>query len=106
MAATRLDIVDVFQHRGAFFRVLQQTRITQTAVMTIEPGGDAGPPERHGGDQVIYVIDGEASITIGATTKRCGPGTLAVVPAGTEHHVTNAGDRPLFFLTIYSPPQY
>jgi mannose-6-phosphate isomerase-like protein (cupin superfamily) len=101
-----MDVVDVFQHRGTFFRVLQQTKITQTAVMTIEPGADAGPPERHDGDQIIYVIEGDAFITIGETTKRCGPGTLAVVPLRTEHHVTNAADRPLFFLTIYSPPQY
>ena len=101
-----MDVVDVFQHRGAFFRVLQQTKITQTAVMTIEPGGDAGPPERHDGDQIIYVIEGDASITIGAATKRCGTGALAVVPAGTEHHVKNAGGHPLFFVTIYSPPQY
>ncbi|MGH7310211.1 MAG: cupin domain-containing protein [Candidatus Rokuibacteriota bacterium] len=101
-----MDVVDVFQHRDAFFQVLQQTRITQTAVMTIEPGRDAGPPERHDGDQIIYVIEGDASITIGETTKRCGPGALAVVRAGAEHHVKNAGALPLFFVTIYSPPQY
>jgi mannose-6-phosphate isomerase-like protein (cupin superfamily) len=101
-----MDVVDVFQHRGAFFRVLQQTQITQTAVMTIEPGGEAGPPERHDGDQIIYVVEGDASVTIGQATKRCGPGTLAVVPARTEHYVKNTGDRPLFFVTIYSPPQY
>ena len=101
-----MDVVDVFQHRGTFFRVLQQTTITQTAVMTIEPGGDAGPPERHDGDQIIYVIEGNAAITIGEATKRGGPRTLAVVPARTEHHVKNTGSRSLFFVTIYSPPQY
>jgi mannose-6-phosphate isomerase-like protein (cupin superfamily) len=101
-----MEVVDVFQHRGAFFRVLQQTKVTQTAVMTIEPGGDAGPPERHSGDQIIYVIEGEASVAIGDREQRCGPGSLAVVPTGTDHHVKNAGDRPLFFLTVYCPPQY
>ena len=46
------------------------------------------------------------AITIGEATKRGGPGTLAVVPARTEHHVKNTGSRSLFFVTIYSPPQY
>lgn len=38
-----MDIVDVFAHRGRFCEVLQETERSQTAVMTIAPGADAGP---------------------------------------------------------------
>lgn len=58
------DVVDALRHRGEFFRVLQQTR-SQTAVMTIAPGADAGPEEEHDGDQIIYVVEGEAVVRIG-----------------------------------------
>ena len=74
-----MDVVDTLAHRGRFFRVLQQTSRSQTAVMTIAPGEDAGPEEEHAGDQVIYVVEGEALV----------PGT-----------------QPLFFVTIYAPPAY
>ena len=37
-----MDVRDVTRHRGEFFRVLQQTDRSQTAVMTISPGEDAG----------------------------------------------------------------
>ena len=30
----------------------------------------------------------------------------AMIPAGTRHHVKNAGASPLFFLSVYSPPEY
>ena len=60
-----MGVVDALAHRGRFFRVLQQTSRSQTAVMTIAPGEDAGPEEEHAGDQVIYVVEGEA-IDIGA----------------------------------------
>ena len=93
-------------HRGAFFRVLQETAASQTAVMTIAPGQDAGPEEEHAGDQIVYVIEGEAEVRVGAERFMAGSGALIVVPARTPHHVRNAGATPLFFLTVYAPPAY
>jgi mannose-6-phosphate isomerase-like protein (cupin superfamily) len=101
-----MDVVDVNAHRGEFFRVLQQTRRSQTAVMTIGPGRDAGPAETHDADQIVYVIDGEADITVGEDERRTGPGGLVMIPAGARHHVRNPGRVPLFFLTVYAPPEY
>jgi mannose-6-phosphate isomerase-like protein (cupin superfamily) len=101
-----MDVVDVTRHRGEFFRVLHTTRQTQTAVMTIAPGGDAGPPEVHDGDQVIYVIAGEAAVTVGSEQATVGPGTVLTIPAGTPHDVRNGGKGSLFFLTVYAPPEY
>jgi mannose-6-phosphate isomerase-like protein (cupin superfamily) len=53
-------LVDTFDYRGRCLEVLQQTERSQTAVMTVGPGQDAGAEERHPGDQVVYVIEGEA----------------------------------------------
>jgi mannose-6-phosphate isomerase-like protein (cupin superfamily) len=96
----------VAAHRGAFFRVLQQTSRTQCAVMTIAPGADGGPAEEHGGDQIVYVIEGEAVVTVEDEERRTGPGGLVLIPAGARHHVRNPGRDPLFFLTVYAPPEY
>jgi mannose-6-phosphate isomerase-like protein (cupin superfamily) len=101
-----MDVVDVFRHRGEFFRVLQETRRSQTAVMTIAPGADGGPEEQHGADQVIYVIEGEAVVRIGDREHAARAGGLVVIPAGTRHHVRNPGGGPLFFVTVYAPPEY
>jgi mannose-6-phosphate isomerase-like protein (cupin superfamily) len=101
-----MDAVDVLRHRGEFFRVLQQTGHSQAAVMTIAPGADAGPEEEHAGDQIIYVIEGDALVRIGGKEHRLGPGALVTVPARTLHHVRNGGGQPLFFLTVYAPPAY
>ena len=54
-------VVDVFAHRGRFFGVLQETERSQTGVMTIAPGADAGPEEQHEGDQIIYGVGGRPS---------------------------------------------
>jgi len=99
-------VVRPSDHRGEFFRVLQETARSQTAVMTVAPGQDAGPEETHAADQILYVIEGEAEVRIGEERCRAGPGTLVTIPAETVHHVRSVGAAPLFFLTVYAPPEY
>jgi mannose-6-phosphate isomerase-like protein (cupin superfamily) len=99
-------IVRPGDHRGVFFRVLQETARTQTAVMTVPPGQDAGPEETHAADQIVYVIEGQAELRMGGETATAGAGTLVTIPAGTAHHVRSTGADPLFFLTVYAPPEY
>lgn len=99
-------LVDVYRHRGRFFEVLQQTGRSQTAVMTIAPGQDAGPEETHPGDQVIYVVEGEALVRLSGQEQKAAAGSLLMIPAGTPHHVMNPGLAPLFFVTVYAPPAY
>lgn len=102
----RIDVVDTTRHRGEFFTVLQETERSQTAVMTIAPGAEAGPEERHDGDQIVYVVEGEAVVRIEATEHHARPGALVMIPAGARHHVRNPGRAPLFFVTVYTPPEY
>ena len=105
-ARDRAQVTALAAHRGAFFRVLQQTSRTQCAVMTIAPGADGGPAETHRGDQIVYVIEGEWVVTIDGREHRAGAGTLVTIPAGANHHVRNPGSTPLFFVTVYAPPEY
>ena len=105
-AAGHQPLVDIFKHRGRFFAVLQQTEQSQTAVMTVGSNEEAGPEETHPGDQVIYVVEGEAVIRIGGQERKAGAGSLLLIPAGTPHHLKNPGREPLFFVTVYAPPVY
>jgi len=100
------QITSLAAHRGAFFRVLQQTPRSQVAVMTIAAGADGGPEEEHDGDQIVYVVEGEALLRVGDVEHHVRSGTIVTIPAGTLHHVRNPGASPLFFLTVYAPPEY
>jgi mannose-6-phosphate isomerase-like protein (cupin superfamily) len=101
-----MEPIDIFAHKGGFFRVLQRTSRSQAAVMTIAPGGDAGPEEEHSGDQIIYIVEGEALVRVRDKEYKAGPGTLLTIPARTRHCVHNPGTQPVFFLTVYAPPVY
>jgi mannose-6-phosphate isomerase-like protein (cupin superfamily) len=99
-------VVDVARYRGRFFEVLHETGRSQTAVMTIAAGCDAGPEETHAGDQIVYVLEGEAIVRVDGVEHRAPAGACVMIPSGTRHHVVNPGAGPLFFLTIYAPPAY
>ena len=101
-----MEPVNIFAHQGGFFRVLQRTPRSQAAVMTVAPGENAGPEEEHNGDQIIYIVEGEALVRVQGKEYRASPGTLLTIPAHTRHYVENPGRSPVFFLTVYAPPVY
>jgi mannose-6-phosphate isomerase-like protein (cupin superfamily) len=101
-----MDVRDITRYRGEFFRVLQQTERSQTAVMTIAGGEDGGPEETHRADQIIYIVEGEAVLRVDDEERRVAAGALVVIPAGTRHHVRNPARAPLFLVTVYAPPEY
>jgi len=101
-----MDVVFTPVHRGRFFEILQETERSQTAVMTIEPGQDGGPEEEHSGDQIVYIVEGEALVRIAGKERHAPAGSLIMIPARTRHHVKNPGRTPLFFVTVYAPPAY
>jgi quercetin dioxygenase-like cupin family protein len=41
----------------------------------------------HEQEEVWQIIEGELEVTIKGTTKRCGPGTVAIIPPNTAHSV-------------------
>jgi mannose-6-phosphate isomerase-like protein (cupin superfamily) len=94
------------EFKGSFFEILQTTKKSQIAVMTIKPGGDSGADGKHNGDQIVYVIEGEGKIKLPEEELKLSKGELAIIPEKTDHLVINTGKSDLFFLTIYAPPEY
>jgi NAD(P)-dependent dehydrogenase (short-subunit alcohol dehydrogenase family) len=69
-------VIDVGRHRGQFFAVLEATKQSQIAVMTIGPGEDGGPEETHARDQIIYVVEGQAVARIAGVVKQMEQSTV------------------------------
>lgn len=88
-----------------FRRVLYTTKNTQLVLMAVQPGDDVGL-EIHDLDQVLVFVAGQGKSLLGGKEGAIGPGTVTVVPAGTEHNFINTGNEPLRLYTIYSPPEH
>ena len=71
----------------------------------VQPGGEAEPHAHEAEHQVMYVIAGEAEVTLGeAAPEICGPGTIVRIPPRLSHRVVCHGTAPLDVVIVYSPP--
>jgi mannose-6-phosphate isomerase-like protein (cupin superfamily) len=91
-----------------WFEVLQTTRRTQTAMMTLKPGKSSGSePEGHKkSDQVLLVLKGEVEGEIADETLTLREGDVIVIPAGARHKFSNRSSADAVTFNTYSPPEY
>jgi mannose-6-phosphate isomerase-like protein (cupin superfamily) len=92
----------------AWFEVLQTTKRTQTAMMTLKSGRSSGShKEGHrNSDQVLLVLEGELEGEIADDTIVLRKGDVIVIPAGIKHKFTNRASVDAVTFNTYSPPEY
>ena len=88
-----------------FRKVLFTAEHSQLVVMSLKPGEDIGT-ETHQLDQFIRVEAGRGTAYLNGAEYPLEDGTAVVIPAGTEHNISNSGHEALKLYTIYSPPEH
>jgi mannose-6-phosphate isomerase-like protein (cupin superfamily) len=75
-----------------------------TVIEDVSRDTEPAPLHSHPWDELIYVLDGEMSLTCGDSTLVGGPGTLGTLPRGVPHtlHVTRSPARFLM-ITVGAP---
>ena len=92
----------------SFFKVLQTSKKSQIATMTLAPGKSSGPKgnEHPKSEQVLLVLEGEVLAEIGDEKATLRKGDAVIVPAGAKHKFTNHGGSPAVTFNVYSPAAY
>jgi mannose-6-phosphate isomerase-like protein (cupin superfamily) len=66
---------------------------------------DGLPAHTHAdADELLYIIAGNATLTVGGKDQAIGPGWLGIVPRGTAHAIVRPGNRAVLVLSIQSGP--
>lgn len=91
-----------------WFKVLQTTTRSQTAVMKLGPGQATGEQaEAHrASEQILLLIEGTLTAEIAGKRSRMKAGGVVVIPPRTKHKFTNSGDAPAVTFNVYCPPEY
>ena len=69
----------------------------------LKPGQAQKVHTHAGSDKVYYVLNGRATVRVGAEHQELASGQAVLAPAGEEHGVTNAGGEPLTLLVFMAP---
>ena len=74
-------------------------------IVNAKPG--QGPPlHRHPYVEVIFTLEGCATVTIGDETREAKAGDIAVVPANTPHRFVNSGNGILRQIDVHASPRF
>lgn len=84
----------------------------QMTVMSIPVGGEVGLEQHSHLDQFLRVESGRARVRMGPAKddlpfdREVEDDWVIMVPAGSWHNITNAGDQPLKLYSLYAPPEH
>ena len=72
-------------------------------VSVINSGEEPHPPHEHAGEEILYILEGEAEVLLGEERRTVGPMTSVFCPAHVVHGLRNAGAAPVKFMVIRTP---
>jgi quercetin dioxygenase-like cupin family protein len=74
-------------------------------IVNAKPG--QGPPlHTHPYVEVIFMVEGSATVTVGDEQREAKAGDIAVIPANTPHRFVNSGDTVLRQIDIHASPKF
>src|SRR5437016_14605159 len=102
-----MDVANI-NEAANWFEVLQPSTRRQTAMMTLAPGDATGrKAEAHEkSDQVLLMLSGKLSGTVGPETVNLKKGDILLIRAGMPHRFKNPGRQKAVTFNVYSPPEY
>ena len=98
------SVSNVFAHRGEQRHMLGKTGQSESMVFSLPAHYSNDHENTHKGDQLIYVIEGNATARVSGKECEMKAGDLVTIPAGAPHTL-RTGDDSLFALTIFAPPE-
>ncbi len=81
------------------------TRTFTMGAQNLPPGGQV-PAHRHPYEEILFVYQGRARITVGGVPHEVGPETAVFVPPDVYHSIENLGGAELRLTFTLSPPGY
>ena len=102
-----MDLANI-KDASEWFKVLQTSKRTQTAMMTLAPGDKTGrKAEAHKkSDQVLLMLSGKLSGTVGRESVSLKKGDVLLIRAGTPHRFENRGRQRAVTFNVYAPAEY
>jgi len=73
-------------------------------VVQVPPGGIIGRHAHAQQLETVWIIKGEAILTLGQADVHLNDGQIIAIPIALEHALRNEGQAPVELLTFFTPP--
>jgi mannose-6-phosphate isomerase-like protein (cupin superfamily) len=100
------DFRELARSNNNFRKVLETSAHSQVVAMSLPVGSDIGEETHEENDQIFLIAEGRIEASVDEHMRVLEEGSLLVVPAGSLHNISNAGDNTVKLLTIYAPAHH
>lgn len=102
-----LAIDQLARENKNFRKVVSTPGYLQVVIMTLKPGEEIGLETHSKTDQILFIVEGYASVFLDGITQKVRKGNMVIVQHGTKHNITNASKtKSLKLISMYSPPEH
>lgn len=91
-----------YQEGQVISRTLTQGKNMSITLFAFDKGEEISSHSSHG-DAIVYLIDGEAEITIGEEAFHAKQGEMLVMPANIPHAVLAKEQFKMFLVVVFNP---
>lgn len=106
VAFANIYALQKFNKAGLVKAALVTTDRLGVGLLCLEPGQGQDSHTHDGSDKLYFVVEGVATVTVGAETRELGPGTCAVATGGEPHGLWNKGRDRLTVVSVVAPPPH
>jgi len=78
--------------------------LANVSMVHVPPGSEVGWHLHATQVETVYLLSGQAVLTVGATESALTVGCIVAIPAGAEHALRNVGTEPIELLAFFTPP--
>lgn len=100
------NIIKQTKKNTNFRTVLFTGAKSQLVTMDIPVGGEIGREKHDQVEQTLFILSGNAKITLDGEESEVGAGDVVVVCPGVKHNLANTGAESLKVYTLYAPANH
>ncbi len=100
--ALEMEALVSYQEGQVISRTLAQGKNLSMTVFAFAKGEEISAHSSRG-DAMVYILDGEAEITIGSDTNLVKKGEVIVMPAGIPHALFAKEQFKMFLVVVFQP---
>ena len=78
--------------------------LANVSVVQVPPGGEVGWHVHATQVETIYLLSGQAMLSIDANESPVTAGCIVAIPAGAEHSLRNVGSGVIELIAFFTPP--
>jgi mannose-6-phosphate isomerase-like protein (cupin superfamily) len=100
------NIISATEENANFRKVLFTGKKSQLVVMNIPAGGEIGKEKHPQVEQSLFILSGQAKVTLDGKETEINVGDVVVVTPGVKHNIVNTGTELLKVYTVYAPANH